>query len=364
MHRDAASDLKRVVEQEPHNLKARGYLGLALLRAGDLERAQRAFTEAGQDDLAKHVEERIASVSKESDKAMAEVRRIAAAGLRAMDERDLPFAAAEAELASKGAVEVSAEAQVTEQASRGAWQVRAPGAPTPPPGPEGFTAVASSSAPLELKGPQAISDFAVSRLVRTSQAGETFSITEGGMLLVRVDGRVSTRTLGAIVSVGTLAFEPMVRRVRGRATADPFGDGVEAISMASGRGMMIIAPRGATFTPLTMQEDILFLRETAVWAFEETLHWENGRIPGGGSESIPIAQFRGTGRCVMRTLQPVLCVKVEPNEVVYVDHSVLVGWIGRVVPRQLPGEGGQPTPYVECSGEGVLILEEPEAPKA
>jgi hypothetical protein len=42
-----------------------------------------------------------------------------------------------------------------------------------------------------------------------------------------------------------------------------------------------------------------------------------------------------------------------------VGQDALLGWIGRVVPRQLKGSDGEPTPYIECTGEGALILEEP-----
>jgi uncharacterized protein (AIM24 family) len=180
------------------------------------------------------------------------------------------------------------------------------------------------------------------------------------MLVVQVVGRLSTRTSGAIVSMGALTFEPLTRRVRGKATEEPFGEGVEAVSVASGKGLIVVAPRGLRFTALALQRDILYLREEAVFAFEESLSWENGRIPGGGG--VRVVQFRGAGRCVFRAPKQLVTVKLEAGETIYVDSATLVGWIGRVVPRQLRGEGGELAPYLECSGEGVLIVEEPPDP--
>ena len=36
-----------------------------------------------------------------------------------------------------------------------------------------------------------------------------------------------------------------------------------------------------------------------------------------------------------------------------------MGWLGRVIPSLLTDENGLPTPYVECSGEGYLLVEPP-----
>jgi hypothetical protein len=122
---------------------------------------------------------------------------------------------------------------------------------------------------------------------------------------------------------------------------------------------MVVSPRGARFTLLQLADDIVYIREPSVFSFEETLHWENGRIPGGGPDALRVVQFRGTGRLVVRSLRAAFTLKIEPEAPLYIDSSALLGWIGRVVPRVLHGEDDQPTPYIECTGEGVLILEEP-----
>ena len=74
-----------------------------------------------------------------------------------------------------------------------------------------------------------------------------------------------------------------------------------------------------------------------------------------------VVQFRGTGRVVIRAARAAFSLKIEPEQPMFVEATTLLGWIGRVVPRVLHGQDGEPTPYVECSGEGVLILEEPPA---
>jgi uncharacterized protein (AIM24 family) len=347
---DAVTNLRRVVELEPQNARAQGYLGVALVRTGDLTGAKSAFERGQQPELARQVDDRL-SQTDDAMSARGELRKAAGEGAKAVDGSQ-PF----------GAVELESPA---EEAKRGGpWQLRMPGEQPPLPGPEG---AAGMGVPLYLAAPKSVATFATQRLL--SAGDQPFVLVEGGMLVVRVDGRLPTRTFGAIASTGTLTFEPLFRRVRAQATEEPFGEGAEAMFVAVGKGLMVVSPRGGRFTALSLADDILYLREGCVYAFEDTLHWENGRVPGSKprtDETAPatddtarVTQFRGQGRVVMRTLRETYTLKIEPDSSLYVDGGALAGWIGRVVPRQLQGEGGEPTPYVECSGEGVLILEEP-----
>jgi uncharacterized protein (AIM24 family) len=171
-----------------------------------------------------------------------------------------------------------------------------------------------------------------------------------------------SRTEGVIVSGGELAYEPAAKRVRGKTTDEPFGTEGRPLFIVSGQGHLVAAPGGATFTALKLEDDILYLREDCVFAFEEHLGWENGHVPGSGAE-IKVVQFRGEGHVVLRTRRAPISVKLAAEKVLYVDAGVLAGWIGRVVPRIVaPAAGGDAsTPFVECTGEGVVLIEEPQS---
>jgi tetratricopeptide (TPR) repeat protein len=346
-HAEAAENLKRVVASEPDNVRAQGYLGLALMRAGDLAPARDAFHRAGQEELARQVEERMAHLGEEAVAARLDLRRAANEGEKILDA-DQPF----------GAVEL--EPPVDEARRGGAWQLRVPGERPPLPGPEGPPS-SGRFEPLVLSPPLPVAAFATARLLRAGAIGEPFALAEGGMLVVRVDGKLPTRTFGAIASSGQLTFEPLMRRVRGQPTDEAFGEGADAMFFAHGHGLVVVAPRGAKFTALALADDIVYVREASLFAFEENLHWENGRVPGGGPDSMRVVQFRGTGRLVLRAARAAFSLKIEPEQPMFVEATALLGWIGRVVPRVLHGQDGEPTPYIECSGEGVLILEEPPA---
>ena len=352
-YNEAAANLKKVVELEPGNQRAQGYLGLSLVRTGDLVGAKGAFDKGGQPELARQVEDRLAQ-SDDATSARSDLRKAAGDGDRVLNGEQ-PFAA------------VELEPPLEESRRHGAWQIRVPGEATPLPAPEGKNGVAGTL-PLMLQRPRSVSAFATARLLGVTD--EPFALAEEGMLVLRVDGRLPTRTFGAIASTGSLTFEPLYRRVRAQATEEGFGDGGEAMFVAVGKGTMVVAPRGGQFTLLSLADDIVYLRESVVFSFEESLQWENGRVPGSiartdeglaRDDSSRIVQFRGQGRLAMRTARVTYTLKIDPDAAFFVDNNALLGWIGRVVPRVLHGEDGAPTPYAECSGEGVLILEEPPA---
>jgi uncharacterized protein (AIM24 family) len=310
------------------------------MRTGELVAARDAFVKAGQTELARQVESRLSDG--EGPEARKELREAAAASEKAV-AKEQPFA------------HVELDAPMDEAHRHGAWQLKEAGTQAPLPGPEGGVLPPT---PLHLAPAEPVAAFATHRLLRDPTPQDPFLLADGGMLVMRIDGRVPTRTFGAIASTGTIAFEPLHRRIRAQATDEPWGEGAEAMFVAVGRGRMVVAARGARFALLALADDILYVREPALFAFEESLAWESGRVPGGGVDGLKVVQFRGTGRVVIRTARPIYTIKTEPEAPLYVEHSTLLGWIGRVVPRQLPGENG-PAPYVECSGEGVLILEEP-----
>jgi uncharacterized protein (AIM24 family) len=209
--------------------------------------------------------------------------------------------------------------------------------------------------------PQPLSEFATSRLIRPEDGDHTFETSAGGVLIVRVRGRVFTRTEGVNVSGGELAYEVASRRARGSITSQDFSSDGRQLFIVSGHGHLVASPLGERFTAVTLDEDILYLREDLVFAFEEQLRWENGHVPGSQA-TLCMVQFRGQGAVAFRSRRALLSIKLAPERVLYIDAHVLAGWIGRVIPRAvIPVAGGEKsTLFVECTGEGVILIEDEE----
>lgn len=210
-----------------------------------------------------------------------------------------------------------------------------------------------STAPIPL------SQLATELLVRPDEGDEAFEVTASGALVIRVRDRVLTRLDGIYVTGGDLEYEPAMRRSRGRDTDEKFDFGGTRMHAVSGSGYLIAVPGDKTFTAVSLDDDILYLREDLVFAFEATLRWENGNVPGLRGK-LPVVQFRGDGAVAMRTAEPLVRVKLPAQGVLLVAAMRLAGWIGRVIPRAVvpPTDGPMGEVCVECTGEGVVLIDQ------
>src|SRR5262249_44073839 len=155
------------------------------------------------------------------------------------------------------------------------------------------------------------------RLIRPDDGDLPFEIAAGDTLIIRIRGRVLSRTEGVVVSGGELAYEPATKRVRGKATEEPFGTDARPMFFVSGQGHLVASPRGGSFTAMQLADDVVYLREDLVFAFEEKLGWENGHVPGSSGQ-ISVVQLRGEGCVAIRTRKPPLSVKLAPDRTLYV----------------------------------------------
>jgi uncharacterized protein (AIM24 family) len=112
---------------------------------------------------------------------------------------------------------------------------------------------------------------------------------------------------------------------------------------------------GRALFALTLDRDVLYLRDDYVVAWGDEMVWEWGRVPGGG---LALLQFRGTGRVVV-TADPddLVAVRLNEGDSLAVLGVRLVGWVGRVVAQSRAGrESEAGDAYVTCTGVGVVLL--------
>jgi len=206
--------------------------------------------------------------------------------------------------------------------------------------------------------PVPLSQLATELLVRPDDGDEPFEVTAAGTLVIRVRERMLTRLDGIHVTGGELEYEPATRRSRGHQTEEKFDFGGTRLHMVSGNGYLIAVPGDKTFTAVALDDDIFYLREDLVFAFESTLRWENGNVPGLRGK-LPVVQFRGDGAVAIRTPEPLVRVKLPAQGVLLVAAMRLAGWIGRVIPRAVvpPTDGPMGEVCVECTGEGVVLID-------
>ena len=210
-----------------------------------------------------------------------------------------------------------------------------------------------------------LSELATDDLVRPDDGDDVLEVGANGALIIRITERVLTRLDGVHITGGDLAYELAMRRSRGHNTEEAFDHGGSQLHAVSGRGYLIAVPGKHTFNAVVLDDDILYLREDLVFAFEGSLRWENGNVPGLRGK-LPVVQFRGDGALAMRLARPLVRVKLPAQGTVFVDAERLAGWIGRVIPRAVVPPAGGPlgAMCVECTGEGIVLVEPAPEPVA
>lgn len=234
-------------------------------------------------------------------------------------------------------------------------------AAAPAPAPTGDRTKAGGFAPRPL------SELATDELLRPEDGEEPFEISANGSLIVRITDRVLTRLDGVHITGGDLAYEVAMRRSRGSETKERFDYGGSPLHAVNGHGYLIAVPgKQRAFSAVMLDDDILYLREDLVFAFEATLRWESGNVPGLRGK-FPIVQFRGDGALAIRVQQdrPLVRVKLPASGVVFIDADRLAGWIGRVIPRAVAPPVGGPmgATCIECTGEGIVLVEPAPEPE-
>ena len=224
--------------------------------------------------------------------------------------------------------------------------------------PSSAAARAASKVAFGAVAPLPLSQLATDELIRPDEGDTPFEVSSNGALVIRVVERVLTRLEGIHLTGGDLAYEPATRRSRGHQTEERFDYGGIPLHVVTGIGYLIAVPSARVFTAVTLDDDIFYLREDLVFAFQATLRWENGNVPGLRGR-LPVVQFRGDGAVALRSEKPLVRVKLPAQGVIFVDAARLAGWIGRVIPRAVvpPRGGPMGEVCVECTGEGIVLID-------
>ena len=364
---EALRCFETALDLAPDHQKAQNYLGLALAQKGELARAREWFLKAGNEAMAERMRQAVLNspvreVAKEADAALA---------------KDMPFTPAVEEPPRKKKGDtlemprppgLATAADASAPPSPAGWVATGPTSPAgPPPQPIARLAV---NAP-EPSAPEAASpsEAAAEGLAHyTSEKKLAMPSGEGGFaigpseVLVHVRGEMLTRLDGLVASWGSVSMKPELKRFRGKATDKPFGDGARRMLRASGEGRFVIAREGRVFTALELGDEPAYFREEILYAFEESIVFENGRVPSKGNADLHLVHLRGRGRILLVTVGLPQSVEVLRGEPLRIPMEQLVGWHGPLIqPRLVPivEEAPEMGVALELAGEGRALLDIP-----
>src|SRR5262249_1174880 len=126
------------------------------------------------------------------------------------------------------------------------------------------------------------------------------------------------------------------RRTRGRLQEEPLGGALSPIVEITGKGEIILGPTpGQRLAAVQLDDDALYLREDALIGLDISVSYENGRMPAGDGDAIPMVQLRGPGAVVISLPERAAVIEVIDARSTAVRAFSVIGWAGRMVPRTL-----------------------------
>ena len=187
----------------------------------------------------------------------------------------------------------------------------------------------------------------------------TFTVTAEAVR-VEVRGELLVRTAGLLGWTGLIEAKAEFKRFRGRVTDKPFGWGPARMHRLVGTGTAWLGVMGRTFLAVDLGDESVYLREDWVFGFEESVMFENGRVPSEVAPDLDLVHLSGVGQVLLALPGPLRSTEVRHDAPVTVPLQHWVGWQGQLSPRVVAlgweGPEGTPAPAVELSGEGVALL--------
>jgi uncharacterized protein (AIM24 family) len=169
-----------------------------------------------------------------------------------------------------------------------------------------------------------------------------------------------TRLDGLVASWGSLTMKPELKRFRGKATDKPFGDGPRRMVRASGEGRYVISREGRQFTALELDDEPAYFREEVLFAFEESILFENGRVPAKSGQDLHLVHLRGRGKLLLATHGAPKAVDVHKGEPLRIPMEQLIGWHGPLIQPRLVAiveEAPELGVALELAGEGRALVD-------
>lgn len=355
-YNEAMEALRKAIEAQADNQVAHNYLGLVYSKLGRYEEARDEFVMANSPKMADLMQEKLAEIPEQQEETP-QTEEVVGGREEEMEEQKLLESQPE-ELPKKVApVEEKEEVSLDEITKR-------------------FTEVEEEppeekrerAAPVEeaVKGPEeaiSLTDLSKSLEITKGEAPSLRMINDNLFQVVLKGGQVHARLTGLVAFEGDLIFEPEFKKFKGKETNAYFGTKDNLLVKITGEGQLLFSPENLKIHLFHLEDEMLYLNESTVFAFQEEINWENGRIHGEGERDVNLVQFRGQGIIALATKEKLASIQITSAYPLLVDLFSLTGWYGKILPKiialSVPSEGKKGKKImVELKGEGSVLLEE------
>lgn len=342
---EALEQIHEALKIQPDHGRAWGYLGLIRWRLGQLEEARDAFLRGGQATMARRMEEALGT----SPVSTPAGPSIAAEALEAEDRRAMRDAAEEAIAHLESAKpDIAVAEQGRERRQSGRWESVEPGS----------EAVPKRGAPSGTR---------VGGVARLAQQLErwTVELPESLVFAVGPDGRLHCDTqhdlfvrLATLQAVhGNLESKMVHRRARGRELDEYLGDDDPIFQVTGPTRMTLEVAEDESIVVLALDDDILYVRESRILAFDDRSSYESARLPFG-KDPVPMLQLHGSGFVALRFHTHPTALPVRDGQELRVNPEKVLGWTGRLFPNMQKGTApySLAAPRLVFRGEGAVLL--------
>jgi tetratricopeptide (TPR) repeat protein len=328
---EALPDLEMAVRIAPGDARAWSYLGYVYAKKGEVVQASAAFRRAGQDALANELDQ------------AAKVQR-PPTPVRGGGSLSRPVALAPPLPPLSGLSADKRPPSVRRPADPVEARLEAPA----------HAVHASARESIQPPQPREVESVPLLSFVLARLGQAPAPLIPPGAFRLAIADEAHARADAILAGAGPLKWERGVRRAQGRVTAEPLGrQGGAPYFRLTGGGEIWIAGAVGRWLPLRLADDVLYVREDRVLAFEGSLTWEAGEVPSTG---LRMVQFRGRGIVALELPADAIAIKVTDDKPTLISAARLYGWVGRLVPHGERMPGAAPF-QLGCQGEGVVLLE-------
>ncbi len=334
--------LETLVLAQPDHMRAWAYLGLVHERLGDYEKARAAFHRGEQHGMARRMDDLLASG------APARSLSVPPPDFKPSDDgtaASSPFHDLEREVTLTGIPAVPRIATVPPAAVSS----------------ERPSAVPLQDVPVAASGEiGTLANLARGSLLKFPHEPGLW-LHPSGLVLARVETSFAARLSDIQLLAGdaqAFKHERLLRRMRNRTLDEPLGGADTPMVLLGGAGYLALGPReGEQLVAFRMDGDFLFVRESVLVGFESSLTYESGRLAAFQGDAVALVQLRGRGGVVLRARGRLVTSEVKADKTVIVARDAVVGWAGRLLPRELSPEEamGGASGLISFAGEGTVF---------